>query len=100
MRVISQDGMIDIPYECAFMGIDYRNNRRIYANGANWPDDVDGMTMANYSTPEKAKRAMEMLYETYIDCNVFCSNIIEGHGGLKSAYIKNDVFRFPQEDKI
>lgn len=34
MRVISQDGMIDVPYEQMILNISYKNKNQIMAEGA------------------------------------------------------------------
>ena len=62
MRVISQDGRLDFPYEKSVIFINPVDSSevRIVAIG----DDDDGM-IAKYSTEEKAKKAMEMLRDAY-----------------------------------
>lgn len=65
MRVISQDGTLDIPYEQVVI---QRFNGEIYFLNKNltWIDDlVSDIVIAKYSTEEKAKKAMEMLREEY-----------------------------------
>lgn len=93
MRLISQDGMIDVPYEQVCIGIDYRNDKRIYAIGVNSQDNEDGSTMARYSTPEKAKEAMEMLHKTYLQSGVEQTY-------KEKWFIPQNVFVFPQEDEL
>ena len=63
MRVISQDGTIDVPYDyyslsmysrkCEDVEVEY-----IYCYSLSSPN---GTKLAEYSTEEKAKKAMEML---------------------------------------
>ena len=70
MRLISQDGMIDIPYENACVSINYRNKNQIIA----WNfgcENCEIATMATYSTEAKALKVMEMLQKQYLDysCN-------------------------------
>lgn len=88
MRVISQDGGIDFPYE---MSIVFSNPRdtsmvRIQAIG----DDEDER-LAKYSTEEKAIKAMEMLREAYI------SQFVEFEDGF---YQRGTVFQFPRDEEI
>ena len=65
MRVISQDGTLDIPYEDVII---QRFESRIYFLNKNLtgvePLNND-MQIAEYSTEEKAKKAMEMLRISY-----------------------------------
>lgn len=100
MRVISQEGQKyrDLQYEqCDFSVENDITGSFIFAATVNCPV----LEVARYSTPEKAEKAMEMLHDTYMDCNVFFDSIVEGHGGMTTAaYVKNNVFRFPREDEL
>ena len=61
MRVISQDGTIDMPYESVVI---QRFGREIYFLNKNLTGVEtlnDDMKIAEYSTEEKAKKAMEEL---------------------------------------
>ena len=61
MRVISQDGTIDIPYESVII---QRFGREIYFLNKNLigvEQLVSDMEIASYSTETKAQKAMEML---------------------------------------
>lgn len=65
MRIISQNGMIDVPYEMVgIYGYDGKiRMNMVYGTGK-------GTVLAEYSTKDKARKAMEMLraaYENY-DC--------------------------------
>ena len=65
MRVISQDGTIDMPYESVII---QRFGREIYFLNKNLigvEQLVSDMDIATYSTEEKAKKAMEMLRIAY-----------------------------------
>ncbi len=59
MRIISQDGTIDVPYENYSVN---SKEAKIFVRNArdNW-----GVLFAEYSTPEKAKKAMGMLRKAY-----------------------------------
>lgn len=70
MRVISQDGALDIPYEQVVI---QRFNGEIYFLNKNLTgidDLVSDIVIAKYSTEEKAKKAMKMLRIAY-ENNVF-----------------------------
>ena len=82
MRIISQDGKLDFPYEhsVVFISLVDASEIRIVAIG-----DYDNVVIAKYSTEEKAKKAMEMLrnkYTQYISTN----------------YLK--IFQFPAEEEL
>lgn len=65
MRVVSQDGAIDMPYEEVII---QRFKLRIYFLNKNLTGVEslnDDMQIAEYSTEEKAKKAMEMLRIAY-----------------------------------
>lgn len=66
MRIISQDGMADLPYESIGICINYHNKTDIiaYPAGTYSPDD-EYWILAHYSTEDKAKKAIEMLRDAY-----------------------------------
>ena len=96
MRVVSQDGQIDIPYET--VGI-FRFKTDIYFLNKNLTGVVpldDDVRLANYSTEEKAIKAMEMLRELYLLKT-------EVHSDCSCHHYKvalNKVFQFPQDNEI
>lgn len=103
MRVISQDGMIDVPYEQVII---QRFNRAIYFLNKNLTgveQVTSDMEMAVYSNEEKAQKAMEDLQYAYA-----CRNIAM-FDKEKAIYIPNDkmtkaviggVFQFPTEEEL
>ena len=67
MRVISQDGTIDVPYE---MVVIQRFEEDVYFLNRNLTgveNLINDITLAEYSTKEKAIKAMEMLRKAYED---------------------------------
>lgn len=65
MRIISQDGTLDIPYEQVVI---QRFNGEIYFLNKNLTGVeklCSDMVIAKYSTDEKAEKVMEMLREQY-----------------------------------
>lgn len=91
MRVISQDGTIDVPYE---MVVIQRFEEDVYFLNRNLTgveNLINDITLAEYSTKEKAIKAMEMLREAWIN------EAIEFTHGI---YHRNIVFQFPQDDEI
>lgn len=62
MRLISQTGDLDMPYESSVV---VRVGELIFAYSTNY--DSDRIVMGNYSTCEKAAKVMEMLHRAYHD---------------------------------
>lgn len=63
MRVISQCGTMDIPYESVVLSlVDNGNGCSVMAFSECLSS---GVTVARYSNDEKAKKAMELLHESY-----------------------------------
>ena len=100
MRVISQHGNVDLPYEqivvChAMENVTALHNEKEYVLG-------------KYSSQEKAYKAMEMLRERHTD-NVFCREDIqykaeimldEGLNIVREMMMKCEYFQFPKDDEV
>ena len=120
MRVISQDGTFDMPYEEVII---QRFKSRIYFLNKNLTGVEslsDDMQIAEYSTEAKAIKAMEMLRETYISMPIVMQNVAISENLAKEferlkkcgimvraenqpskvEYVNNAVFQFPQDDEI
>lgn len=105
MRVISQDGRLDFPYENSVVFITPRDASevRIQAIG----DDDDGM-IAKYSTGEKAKKAMEMLRIAYGNNEFYhhtanSEHFTEFTQALSEEMFKKattEYFQFPAEEEL
>ena len=93
MRVISQDGTIDVPYELT--SIQLVSKVTIVAQGSYFGSSSDDnfVTVAEYSTEEKAQKAMEMLHNDYYD-HVAEKTYHEG------AYYIHPYFRFPKDEDV
>ena len=121
MRVISQDGTIDIPYEqCVIQ----RFREKIYFLNKNLvgvEQLVSDMEMASYSTEEKAEKAMEMLRTADTGRFVTTADIPDDFneqlkelikGGFGTVIVKdtndsrvefdnlNGYFQFPQDEDV
>ena len=93
MRIISQNSMIDVPYEvCAFSIGENINGFNIYARSKFL--DEKPCLYATYKSEEKALKAMEMLREKY---TYFCTAETPKYW---FAFNNPKVFRFPQDDEI
>ena len=110
MRVISQDGTIDIPYDYFSLSISSGKYEDvevayIYCHNLSSPN---GTKLAEYSAKEKAIKAMEMLRKVY-ENNVFyhCiagSKCFEEIRSILSEEqfqkATTEYFQFPQDDEI
>lgn len=96
MRIISQDGTVDVPYELALISIyiNAREEYNIYAQGTFVGVNADDnfMVMATYSTEVQARKVMKMLRNEY---RIY--KIEETYHDRTEYY--NPVFQFPQDIK-
>ena len=95
MRVISQDGTIDIPYESVII---QRFRREIYFLNKNLigvEQLVNDMDIATYSTEEKAQKAMEMLRNNYLE---FMTEATPDGNGF--CFNQPKVFQFPKDEDV
>ena len=108
MRVISQDGTIDVPYESVII---QRFGREIYFLNKNLigvEQLVSDMDIATYSTEEKAKKAMEMLriaYENnefyhHISNSEHFTEFVKALGEEMSKKATSEYFQFPAEEEL
>ena len=122
MRVISQDGTIDVPYDYFSLSVasgKYEDVEvaYIYCHNLSSPN---GTRLAEYSTKEKALKAMEMLREAYTGMPIVMQNVdvsddmekeferLKKCGIMVQAvnqpskvdFINNAIFQFPQDNEI
>ena len=97
MRIISQDGKIDVPYEMTAIHL---LEGSVLMNMVG--DTGKGSVIARYSTSEKAQKAMEMLRKEY-------GKHFFGQGGAMAtanfyvppfAFIPPKVFQFLQDEDV
>ena len=86
MRVISQDGTIDVPYEISSFSMavgeyDGVEHAAIYC----YNSSMTAAKMSEYNSEEKAKKAMELLRNKYM-------------GYTSTNYLK--VFQLPTEEEL
>lgn len=94
MRIISQDGAIDMPYEQVVIQRFGSEISFLNKNLAGVEQLVDDMVVAKYSTEEKAKKAMEMLREEY-------GKYVSATGANSYfAFVHPKVFQFPAEEEL
>mgnify|MGYP005786447381 FL=1 len=112
MRVISQNGKLDFPYENIVVEI--MDNVIVAYTPMTSP-----LRMAQYKSQEKAEKAMQLLHEAYTGVPFIMKNVevpvgfAEQLKNMRSGFITvldrednvniepmNIVFRFPSEDEI
>lgn len=101
MRVISQDGTIDMPYDSVII---QRFGREIYFLNKNLigvEQLVSDMDIATYSTEEKAKKAMEELRYAYM-CHILAKMGNTPPDGIDEKLTMGliGVFQFPTEEEL
>ena len=120
MRVISQDGTIDVPYEISSFSMavgKYENAEHAVIFCYNYSTSM-GTKMAEYGSKEKANKAMEMLRDAYQygkrvavpkfdesgidkedDITLYNTRLINDFfkGG---TYVPTKVFQFPKDEDV
>ena len=122
MRIISQDGTMDVPYEISSFSMafgKYENVEHAVIFCYNYSTSI-GTKMAEYGSKEKAKKAMEMLRKAYIGMPIVtqnvdvsedvpreferlkkCSIIVQTESQpSKIECISNAIFQFPTEEEL
>ena len=112
MRVISQRGNVDLPYEQIVVRSEMEYVMAVYKEKE--------YVLGKYSSDDKAYKAMEMLRETYIGMPIVMQNVdisedmakeferLKKCGVIVRAenqpskvdFINNAIFQFPQDDEI
>lgn len=87
MRIISQDGRTDIPYENFCFGITKDNSIVAIRDTIARPSEIAHGVVATYSKEEKSKKAMEMLGEQY---KKYVGDSVNIYG----------CFQFPAEEEL
>lgn len=93
MRIISQDGRFDLPYELVAISTHAINRGQVIAKPLTNADRLF-CVMGEYSTEEKAEKAMEELRMEYSGYRV-----VRGKT-FYSAFDYPKVFRFPQDSEV
>ena len=119
MRIISQNSMIDVPYEvCAFSIGENINGFNIYARSKFL--DEKPCLYATYNSEAKALKAMEMLRSAYVGLPILFQNVdmnesvvdklkewkrngivlIHDNAEVKIEQVNNAIFQFPKDEEI
>ena len=122
MRVISQDGTMDVPYEISSFSMavgKYENVEHAVIFCYNYSTSM-GTKMAEYGSKEKAKKAMETLRDAYIGMPIVMQNVdisedvVKEFERLKKCgivvqtenqpskveCISNAIFQFPTDEEL
>ena len=89
MRIISQDGTLDVPYENTVLYQDEKEIMCIFGG------IYIGRKLAQYCTTEKAEKAMEMLRNGYLD---FMSEATPDGNGF--CFNQPKIFQFPADEDV
>ena len=90
MRIISQNGTIDVPYEMSAI----RNNDGLIIL-CMVGETGKGSVIATYSTSEKAQKVMEMLREKYKDYTKATNK-----SNFFTMFDYPKVFQFPKDEDV
>ena len=110
MRVISQDGTLDVPYEISSLSMavgQYENVEHAVIFCYNYSTSM-GTKMAEYGSKEKAKKAMEMLRIAYENNEFYhhtansehFTEFIKALGEEMSKKATSEYFQFPTEEEL
>lgn len=108
MRVISQNGTMDFPYDNSLVFLHESCIKGNTCVEIQLCGDTEIDIVAEYSTEEKAVKAMEMLREAYNNnefyhctatTNTFQESIVL-LSNEKFKEVTSEYFRFPQDDEI
>lgn len=108
MRIISQNGNVDLPYEKFVFGITKDNKIACCRECVAPPYEIYNGIIAEYSSKEKALKAMEMLREHH-EKVTFLKTIINTEKGTSFASrlsiiefdeMTRNYFQFPKDNEV
>ena len=110
MRVISQDGTIDMPYEEVLITLGCSGDKREYHINGHliYQEGSSSVKIATYSTEEKAKKAMKMIRIVYENNEFYhhtanSEHFTEFTKALSEEMFKkatSEYFQFPTEEEL
>lgn len=125
MRILSQDGFYDLPYDSVWLRFEENDGCTIYAIPiSSVADDLtcdcELPIMGEYSSEAKARKAMEMLHEAYTGIPLILQNVdisddvkemfekwkkqgifvVSENQPSKVEYAGNILFQFPSDDEV
>lgn len=116
MRIISQDGMADLPYEGAMISIDFRYGLKAIPI-IEYNTEQRRIEIAAYNTMDNARKAMDLLHKAYIGeilkytsddeewvplCNGTPEWVVipDKESQIVSSGVDNRIFQFPTDEEI
>ena len=108
MRIISQNGNVDLPYEKFVFGITKDNKIACCRECVAPPYEIYNGIIAEYSSKEKALKAMEMLREqhekvTFLKTIINTekgTSFVRGLSGTEFDKMTQNYFQFPKDDEV
>lgn len=94
MRIISQNGKVDLPYELVAISTHNIHQEKVIAEPIANTAKIC-CVMGEYSTKEKAEKAMKMLRAEYVNFQE-----TKSINGSYFAFNYPKVFRFPQDSEV
>lgn len=101
MRVISQDGTMDVPYENILLCL-YDGDNAVVIKAYDSVSDNVYICMGIYETVEKAEKVMKMVRDTYLSR----MELDGGYDSVNGCYVQPNywvlpkVFQFPADDEV
>lgn len=104
MRLISQDGEIDVPYEHGSLCIGFIKGEEHIISTISYYNysSQKGTKLAEYSSKAKVLKVMEMLRETYLSR----MELDGGYDRVNGCYVQPNywvlpkVFQFPKDEDV
>lgn len=94
MRLISQHGNVDVPYDS--VSLEHRNDEVVAITDQSTPFGVYEFTMGKYSSSEKAYKVMEMVREKYLQY----IRVYGDYDSVENVLIEPKVFIFPKDEDV
>ena len=101
MRLISQDGVLDVSYENVLLNI-YDGDGAVVIKAYDSISDNDFVCMGVYETFKKAEAVMKMVHDAYLSR----MELDGGYDNVSGCYVQPNfwvlpkVFQFPAADEV
>lgn len=102
MRIISQDGRVDFPYDKVVVEINPDGMKEILLTTPELAAMGQAFTAATYSTPEKAEKVMARLHKAYAHHLKINGKAVTG-GKFYSPELRFNppkIFKFPADSEV
>lgn len=101
MRLISQDGEVDVSYENVLLALS-DGGLAVVIKAYNYISDNDFMCMGIYETVEKAETVMKMVRDKYLEYMSVRGGESPFTGAVTQPgiWVVPKVFQFPQDDEV